>query len=181
MERRLFYTAPTLDIAEQCQSLVRELNIADDNFSVFSLNSAALRSRKLRPADYLKSMDLTRCSLQGLALGFAGGLVLLILLKILQPYGLDVPTTYYWAPVLLATCFGFWAGIMTGVAKVNHNLEPFMKKLDDGGSIVMIDITQGRELEIKTAFEERIPSARLERITDLNEPVFQNMGRQHLR
>lgn len=122
MDRRLFYSAPSLDIAQECQALARELHLAEDNFSVISLNSKALQDRQLRGADYLKSLDLPRRSVQGLGLGFAGGAILLALLELIQPYGLNIPASYYWAPIMFTACFGLWLGIMVGLGETNHHI-----------------------------------------------------------
>lgn len=176
MERRLYYSAPNLDVAAKCQVLAQELNLADDNFSVVSLNSQALKERHLPAADYLKSLDLLRCSFQGLAYGFAGGTVLLTLLELIQPYSLNIPVTYYWVPVVTTSCFGLWLGIMTGLATTNHHLAPMKNKLKKGGSIIIIDVTEAKEQEVEKIFRQRVPQAKLEKVTDLAEPLFERSG-----
>lgn len=176
MERRLYYSTPNLDVAAQCQSLAKELNLAEDNFSVVSLNTQALLDRKLRAADYLKSLDLPRCSYKGFAFGFAGGTALVTLLALIQPYGFTIPAQLYWIPVLTTSCFGLWLGIMIGLSTTHHHLQPIKHKLKKGGSIIIIDVTQANEQEVEQIFRQRIPQAKLEKVTDLAEPLFKKTG-----
>ena len=176
MEHRLYYSAPNLEVVEECHRLVQEMQLADGNFSVVSYDSSELEFRRLPAADYFKSLDLFRCSLFGLGYGIASGGLILGSLMLVQPYDMYIPREYYWIPMVVTSCFGLWAGIMTGVAKMNHHLAPFKNKLKRGGSIVMIDITEQRRPLLEQMIKQRIPEARLEKTDYLGETLFDKTG-----
>ena len=176
MERRLFYSTPDLRTAQSCQSVVKQLELAEDNFSVMSLSSADLKAKKLPAASYLKTRDVPRSSLRGTAYGFAGGACLIALLELFQPYGFNVEAQYYWIPMAITTCFGLWLGIMTGLAQANHHLLGLGKILKKGGAIVMVDVTEEREAELEAMIARHAPRAKLEKVTEISEHIFDRTG-----
>ena len=169
MEQRLYFSAPNLDVAEKCHHLIQQIELADDNFSVVSLNDEELKNRKMPPADYTKKLDFVRCGLLGMAYGFAGGVASVVVLEMIQPYGFDLTPSMYWIPAAMCTSFGLWLGIMTGLAMVNHNLKPMQSKLKKGGSVIILDVSEDRVDEVKTLFHDRVPQAHFEHETRLGE------------
>jgi|GEM_PF-1678807 len=168
MEQRLYYSAPNLDVAQKFQQIANQLEIAEDNFSVVSLDSAEIKRRKLHEADYIKKLDFVRCGIYGTAYGFAAGAIVTTLLVMFQPYGFIVPAALYWVPIAMCTSFGLWSGIMTGLASINVNLKSFRSKLKKGGSVVIVDVNNDRSTMIKEIFHEQIPQATLEKVTDID-------------
>lgn len=176
MEYRLYYSAPNLEIVEECHKLAQELQVAEGHFSVVCFDTSALEYRHLPAADYFKSLDLFRSSLLGFGYGLIAGAAILGGLLLLQPYDMFIPRAYYWIPMVVTSCFGLWAGAMTGIAKMNHHLAPFKGQLKRGGSVVMIDVSEAKRQILEQMIKQRIPEARLEKADYLGETHFGKTG-----
>ncbi len=157
----IYYLTSTLDSCNQISDDLHQTGVKDWFIHILSKDEAGLTKRKLHSSNYLEQIDLLRFSIIGTFIGLILGLFSVFLMKVLQPFGPDVPNYAYYGVIAALTLFGAWEGGLTGIASENRKISHFHNEIEAGKYLILIYAREKYQNAIKTMMLTQHPEARI--------------------
>lgn len=157
----IYYLSPNLISTQKISDDLHETGVSDWFIHIISLDEAGLQRQQLHSSNYLETLDFIRDGFIGAACGFLLGLGFALALKVIQPFGPEVPNWAYLAIVALLTFFGAWQGGLIGVASENKKLARFHDDIEAGKFLVLIYAKKRQEQQVKTMMATKHPGVGL--------------------
>lgn len=143
----LYYLSPSLISAQGVSDDLHKAGISDWFIHVVSHDEAGLARAHLHSSNYLETLDIVREAIIGTLLGFMGGLIIALVIKLIDPFPIQLTFLAYLAVVVVCTMFGCWVGGLDGWAHKNRKIERFMADVEAGNHLILIYARQ-RQLEV---------------------------------
>ena len=169
MKRRLYFLLPAVSNAKTVHNELLLARIEERNMHVLARDDISLVG--LPEASILEKSDL----IHGLQLGFiVGGFTGVILSTASYYFGMIVPgwETLSMGGIIVGGAFlGSWTSSMIAVNVQNTRLKEFMKDVNSGHILYMVDVPVHRVEEITDLVHSKHPEASMKGI-DHNIPAF---------
>ena len=169
MKRRLYFLLPTVDNAKTVHNELLLARIEERNMHVLARDDISLVG--LPEASILEKSDL----IHGLQLGFVvGGFTGIILSTASYYFGMIVPgwETLSMGGIIVGGAFlGSWTSSMIAINVQNTKLKEFMKDVNSGQILYMVDVPVHRVEEITDLVHTKHPEANIKGI-DHTIPAF---------
>lgn len=169
MKRRLYFLIPDLDNAKVVHNELLLARIEERNMHVLARDDISLKD--LPEASLLEKSDL----IHGLQLGFVvGGFTGIVLAVTCYMLGLIVPgweTISMGGIIFGGAFFGSWTSSMVAINIQNTHLKEFMKDVNAGKILYMVDVPVHRVDEISNLIHSKHPEATVKGI-DHTIPAF---------
>lgn len=147
--RRLYYLTDTLDSTIAIARDLEKLRIGYNQIHVLGHNEGELVRHNVHCGSPLENYDSIRLGEQGAIVGFLIGLVFIIIVKAVQPFGMDIS---FWILIplwIIFTLHGAWSGGLIGTHRRYYRIARFRDDLEQGRYLVLIDVTRDQEAEVK--------------------------------
>jgi len=158
--KRLFYLVKKIDSVEKISEDLHDHGIKDWRFHILSRDTAGIYTRQLHGASILDKTDIVRWVARG---ALIGGAVTVTAMVVSMLTGLFTLPASAW---LALVAFGVFAGGGTagfgGITAENYRIRPFHKALENGDHLVMVDVYDKDEAEMKRLMKKNHPEARLQ-------------------
>ena len=169
MKRRLYFLLPTVDNAKTVHNELLLARIEERNMHVLARDDISLVG--LPEASLLEKSDI----IHGLQLGFVvGGFTGIILATTAFMLGMIVPgwETISMGGIIVGGAFlGSWTSSMVAINVQNTHLKEFMKDVNSGQILYMVDVPVQRIDEISELVHSKHPEANMRGI-DHTIPAF---------
>ena len=169
MKRRLYFLIPDVTNAQSVHNELLLARIEERNMHVLARDDISLKG--LPEASLLEKSDL----IHGLQLGFVvGGFTGMILAMTCYMLGLIVPgwETLSMGGIIFGGAFlGSWTSSMVAINIQNTHLKEFMKDVNSGKILYMVDVPVHRIDEISNLVHSKYPEATVKGI-DHTIPAF---------
>jgi len=169
MKRRLYFLLPDVNSAKTVHNELLLARIEERNMHVLARDDISLAG--LPEASLLEKSDL----IHGLQLGFiVGGFTGIALAMIAYTFGMIVPgwETISMSGIIVGGAFlGSWTSSMVAINMQNTRLKAFMKDVNSGQILYMVDIPVRRIDEITKLVDSKHPEANV-RGVDHTIPAF---------
>jgi hypothetical protein len=157
MKRRLYFLLPNVDSAKTVHNELLLARIEERNMHVLARDDISLNG--LPEASLLEKSDL----IHGLQLGFIiGGFTGIVLAMSTYLLGMIVPgwETISMGGIIVAGAFiGSWTSSMVAINMQNTRLKEFMKEVNSGELLYMVDVPVHRIDEISKLVDSKHPEA----------------------
>lgn len=155
MHRRLYLVLPDLASAIRIANDLLLARVQDRHMHFLGRDGMSLG--QLHSATLAQTSDL-RYSLQlGGSIGLVAGLLLGTYLMIAPPKGLDLGIGTLLACTLGGGMFGSWAATLIGISAPNRQLKPFMREIEAGKILLMVDVPAARVEEVHQLVQRQHP------------------------
>ena len=169
MKRRLYFLVPAISNAKLVHNELLLARIEERNMHVLARDDISLVG--LPEASILEKSDL----IHGLQLGFVvGGFTGIVLSTASYYFGMIVPgwETISMGGIIVGGAFlGSWTSSMIAINVQNTRLKEFMKDVNSGQILYMVDVPVHRVDEISDLVHSKHPEAKIKGI-DHNIPAF---------
>lgn len=169
MKRRLYFLLPTVDNAKTVHNELLLARIEERNMHVLARDDISLTD--LPEASLLEKSDI----IHGLQLGFVvGGFTGIVLATTAYLLGMIVPgweTISMGGIIVGGAFFGSWTSSMVAINVQNTHLKEFMKDVNSGQILYMVDVPVQRVDEISELVHSKHPEASM-RGVDHTIPAF---------
>ena len=156
----IYYLAPTLDSTRTISDDLHAVGVKDWYIHVISKDEAGLKKERIHSGNYIETLDFMRSGLTGAFSGFIIGVIGVVILAALQPFGPDLPGFVYVAVVVFTTLFGAWEGGLIGVATENKKLTPYHDDIEAGKYLFLIYARKGKGEVIHAMMREQHPESK---------------------
>ena len=157
MKRRLYFLMPNVTNAKAVHNDLLLARIEERNMHVLAKDDISLKD--LPEASLLEKSDL----IHGLQLGFVvGGFTGITLATISYQFGMIVPgwETISMVGIIVGGAFlGAWTSSMVAINVQNTHLKEFMKDVNSGKILYMVDVPVQRMEEISNLVHSKHPEA----------------------
>jgi hypothetical protein len=143
----LYYLSPNLVSTHEVSDDLHKAGISDWFIHIVSHDEEGLARAHLHASNYLETLDIVREAVIGTVLGFMGGVIIALVIKLIDPFPMQLPFLGYLAIVIFTTMFGCWVGGLDGWAHRNRKIERFMPDVEAGRYLILIYAKQ-RQLEV---------------------------------
>ena len=157
----LYYLTPDLVSTHRVSDDLHEAGVEDGFVHIVSHDEAGLARKHLHSSNYLETLDIVREVIIGTLLGFVGGIVIALVIKLIDPFPMQLPFLAYLAIVVFYTMFGCWVGGLDGWAKRNRKIERFMPDIEAGKYLVLVYAKQTQLENVFDMMASRHPEAKL--------------------
>lgn len=146
MKQRIALLSDTVDDAKAVVSTLRSHKIDDEDIYVVTEQDVILED--LPEADPRQYSDLIPAAKRGAGIGGALGLFGGLLMATVPPAGLAFGGAAIGAVTAGGAAFGAWASSLVGISVPNTQLEEFQTAVQNGATLVLADVEEGRAEEI---------------------------------
>lgn len=146
----LYYLTPNLVSTHKVSDDLHAVGVGDWFIHIVSHDEAGLAREHLHSSNYLETLDIVREAIIGTLLGFLGGLVIALVIKLIDPFPIELPMLAYFAIVVFYTMFGCWVGGLDGWANRNRKIQRFMPDIEAGKNLVLI---YAKQTQLETVFD----------------------------
>ena len=169
MKRRLYFLLPTVNDAKTVHNELLLARVEERNMHVLARDDISLTG--LPEASLLEKSDL----IHGLQLGFVlGAFIGVVLATVSYMFGMIVPgwETQSMVGIIVGGAFlGAWTSSMVAINVQNTHLKQFMKDVNSGKILYMVDVPVQRVDEISDLVHSKHPEANMKGI-DHTIPAF---------
>src|SRR5262245_9234975 len=159
----LYFLAPTLASTHDVSDDLHQAGVEDFYLHVICKDESGLRKQHIHSSNYLETLDVVRDGFIGAALGRAGSLIGVALLKKYDPFGpkSQVPVSVYAILAAVATLFGAWEGGLARIGAENKKLSRYHDDIEAGKDRVLVYVRKQQEDSVVKMMKERHPEAEL--------------------
>jgi len=157
MRRRLYFVMPDVASAQQTMNDLLLARVEERHIHCLARRGTPMDG--LHEANLLQKTDLVPGAERGLLIGWAGGILLGIVLVLMPPEGLKLQLVTVLLTGLAGGLFGAWVSSLTGAGVPNSRLLVFAKDIEEGKILMMVDVPARRVEEIRALVERRHPEA----------------------
>ena len=158
--KRLFYLVDRIDNVENISEDLHSHGITDWRFHILSRDTAGVFTRKLHGASILDKTDIVRWVERGALIG--GGIAVAIMVLGMVSGLFSLPGSAWLALVAFGVFAGGGIAGFGGITAENYRIRPFHDALERGDHLVMVDVYDKDEAEMKRLMEKNHPEARLQ-------------------
>ncbi|MGI9273582.1 MAG: hypothetical protein ACR2PT_01810 [Endozoicomonas sp.] len=157
--KQQLYLLPDLDSSKVLASLVEAEGIPDNHIHIAHKDHTSIQKYHLNDLTFIEEFDTIHAGERGLMVG-----TLLAVLAGLSLYefldGHPVASTITLFSCLILLGFSTWLGGLIGSSSDNYRLQPFHDHLQQGGSLIMIDVKTNMESRLIDLIKHAYPLAR---------------------
>jgi hypothetical protein len=157
--KRLYFLTPNLDSTATIADDLKKHGVEDSHIHVMGRDHAGFESAHLHEAGILQSTDFLHAAKTGAAYGGATGLIAGVAALAFPPAGLALGGGTLIGLGLLGAGFGAWASSMIGISIPDAGVEKWQKELDNGQTLMLVDVPVPLELEITGLVRHHHPEA----------------------
>ncbi|KEQ17122.1 hypothetical protein [Endozoicomonas numazuensis] len=155
---RILYRLPDLPCAQKFNELVESEGVAHNRIHIAHKDHLTLQKKHLNDLTFLEEFDTVHSGERG----FLVGIILTVLAglsvyEIMEGYPVASMITLFACLVVLG--YSTWLGGLIGASSDNYRLQPFRAHLDDGGSVVMLDVDPVSASRLMNVIAHHIPEA----------------------
>lgn len=155
--KRLFYVVDSIDSVDEISEDLHSHGVSDWRFHIISRDEAGLYRHHLHTASVLDRTDLPRFVERGVLIGAVAGVLVMGILSLIV--GLNLPTGAWIALFAFAVVAGGWLAGFGGIQSENYRIRRFHDDIEAGKYLVMVDVPQKDEQEMKRLMGMRHPEA----------------------
>lgn len=153
--RRLYYIAPTLDSTVGIARDLEREGIGYNQMHVLSKNTDGLVRHRVHTASPLETYDMVHKGGQGALIGFVVGFFFVVLLKLLNPFQVEISYWILAAIWALITAHGAWSGGIAGTQARHYKVEPYMAEIESGKYLMLIDVIPDQDGIVRQVIKQR--------------------------
>jgi hypothetical protein len=157
--KRLYFLTPNLESTTSLATELKEHGVEDKSIHVVGHDHTGFEKAHLHEASILQSTDFIHAVKTGAAYGGATGLLAGVAALAFPPAGLALGGGTLLGLGILGAGFGAWASSMIGVSIPDAGIERFQKEVDDGQTLMLVDIPLPLEVEITGLVKNHHPEA----------------------
>jgi len=151
--KRRFYLSDDIEALTALEKDLEAKGVERPQIRTISRDDAALEERDLPQVNSLLRKDLVHSTVLGACVGlFVGAIPIVVALLV------GLPQSVLWLPVIFLSIIllGFctWEGGMIGIHRPNHHFRKFLKALNEGKHLLVVDVTPEQEARV----DERVYS-----------------------
>ncbi|MET4694769.1 hypothetical protein [Endozoicomonas lisbonensis] len=153
------YLLEDLRAAEDAVITLENAGIRPKQIHVFHNDHLAMQKRNLNDASFISELDILHAGERGLLIGmFAAGLVAFIVWELMAGHEIVAMVSVFAGLVAMGFCT--WLGGMIGASSDNYRIQPYHDHIAAGGSVIIVDVTLGKELFVLDTMATTHPEAR---------------------
>lgn len=157
--RRLYYIAPTLNSTVGIARDLEHEGIGYNQMHVLSKNTDGLVRHRVHTASPLETYDIVHKGGQGALIGFVAGFIFVMLLKMLNPFQVELSYWILAAIWALVTAHGAWSGGIVGTMARNYKVTPYLSEIESGQYLMLIDVRPEQHSVARQVIKSRHPDA----------------------
>ena len=157
--KQQLYLLPDLDSSKQLVSLVEAEGIPDKHIHVAHRDHTSAQRYHLNDLNFIEEFDTIHAGERGLMIGVVLAILAgLSLYELLEGHPVASAITLFFGVIILG--FSTWLGGLIGSSSDNYRLQPFHEHLQQGGSLVLIDVRTDMESRLASLIRRSFPQAR---------------------
>ena len=138
MTQRVAFLCHDLDAAAEVVARLQKQGYSEDNIYVITKDDIVLED--LPEADPRQASNLLPALKRGAGVGGSMGLFAGLMMAVVPVAGLAVSGAAVAAMTGAGAAFGAWTSSMIGISVPNSKLEEFQQAVDNGRSLVLVDV-----------------------------------------
>lgn len=138
--RRLYYLIDTLDNTVAIARDLEKKGIGYSQMHVLGKNEEGIVRHHLHSATPLQEYEIIKMGERGVILGFLIGLIFIVALDLIEPFGIELSLWVLLAIWCLFTLHGAWAGGLVGTHAHNYRVTHFKDDIEQGKFLLLIDV-----------------------------------------
>ncbi len=155
--KHIYVLLPDVTLTKRVVDNLLLAHINWQNIHVLASQDVSLED--LPQAEVTQKSDLMAAVTRGTAVGGLSGMLAGLVAVVLPPVGLTLAGGAILATTLTGAGIGAWAGGLIGVSVPNSRLEQFEDAIKHGELLLMVDVAEEREEEIKSIIRSQYPQA----------------------
>ena len=160
--KRLYYLTDTLKSVGQISDDLHHHGVNDWHIHVLSKDEAGLYHRHVHSAHLFQQNDVIHSGEVGAMLGGVTGLATVFILHHIMPLLTEpVPPAVLLFIAGVLTLFGAWSGGLVGAARENYKIAQFHEDIEQGKHLIMVDVHQPQEQQVRQQLRQYHPEALL--------------------
>lgn len=157
--RRLYYLTPTLDSTVAISRALERKGVGYEQMHVLSKNEDGLARHKVHTASPLETYDIIHMGEQGALIGFLAGFVFVVVLKLFNPFDIEISYWILAAIWAFITLHGAWSGGIGGTQARNYKIKPYLSDIENGNYLILVDVTEDQRTAVRQMMKAEHPEA----------------------
>ena len=139
------YLLEDLRAAEDAIVTLENAGVPDKHIHVFHKDHLAMQKRHLNDTSFVGELDILHAGERGLLVGIAAaGLVGFTIWELMAGHEVVAMVSVFASLVALGFCT--WLGGLIGASSDNYRIQPYHDHIEEGGSVIIVDVALGKEL-----------------------------------
>ena len=152
------YLLPDLNSSEQLAEIIKSAGVPHNRIHIAHKNHAESQKRHLNDLNFLEEFDTIHSGERGFLVGaILAVLVGVSVYEFLEGYPIASVITLFSCLIVLG--YSTWLGGLIGASSDNYRLQPYHDHLDQGGSLIMVDVNTRNDAEIRSLVASAFPEA----------------------
>lgn len=160
--RRLYYLIDTLDNTVAIARDLEKKGIGYNQMHVLGKNEEGFVRHHLHSATPFQEYDIIKMGERGVILGTLVGLIFIIALDLIEPFGVELSFWILLAIWGLFILHGAWAGGLVGTHVHNYRITQFKDDIEQGKYLLLIDVDEPQEGKVQDFMKGQHQGARYE-------------------
>ena len=153
------YLLSDLNSSERLAGLLESSGVPRNRIHVAHKDHAKVQKRHLNDLNFLEEFDIIHSAERGFIVGVI--LALLVGLSVFEYLeGHPVASVITLFSCLVVVGFSTWLGGLVGASSDNYRLQPFHDHIEQGGSLVLVDVDTRSDAELRSLVTNAFPEAR---------------------
>ena len=153
------YLLPDLSASERLVGIIESSGVPCNRIHIAHKDHAEAQKRHLNDLNFLQEFDTIHSGERGFIVG-----VILALLAGLSVYelldGHPVASVVTLFSCLIVLGFSTWLGGLIGASSDNYRLQPFHDHIEQGGSVMLVDVDTRSDAELRSLVSSSFPEAK---------------------
>ena len=153
------YLLPDLNSSERLAEIIESSGISHNRIHIAHKNHAEAQKRDLNDLNFLEEFDTIHSGERGFLVGaILAMLVGVSVFEFLEGYPVASMVTLFSCLIVLG--FSTWLGGLIGASSDNYRLQPFHEHLEQGGSLMLVDVDTRGDADLRSLVANAFPEAR---------------------
>lgn len=152
------YLLPDLNTSQKLSEIIESSGIPHNRIHIAHKDHTEARKRELNDLNFLEEFDTIHSGERGFIVGSVLAILVgIALFEFLEGHPVASMVTLFSCLIVLG--FSTWLGGLIGASSDNYRLQPYHDHLEQGGSLMLVDVETQSDTELRALILNAAPEA----------------------